>query len=578
MFPWLTALIVWPLVAALATALTGRGTGRPAGRSVAGLAGSGSGRFGAGSARTVALIGALGEVALLVGAFLAFDAAAGTHQLTETHQWIPAIGASYAVGVDGVGLLLVALSVVLVPLVILAEWSDPLGGPRGDHRRSRAYTATVLVLLSFMVAVFSARDVFLFYVLFEAMLIPAYFLIGGFGQGAQRRYAAVKFLLFSLVGGLIMLVAVVALYLQVPAAERGPDTFLTVNLAELAPGLDTTAGRLMFCAFFLAFAIKAPMFPVHTWLPDVAENASPGTSTLLICVLDKVGTFGMLTLCLPLFPEASRWAAPFVVVLAVVSILYGAVLAIGQKDVLRLIGYTSVSHFGFIVLGIFTFTQTGTAGSSLMMLNHGISTGALFLIAGFAIARHPERSQRIGDYGGLRLVAPVLGGTFLLAALSAAALPGLATFVSEILVFLGAFGVNRAAALVAVPAVVLAAVYVLLTYQRMFTGALSPAFTTAVVEPVPVTRGGGADARSPSVAPTGVAPTGVAPTGVAPTGVAPIPVPAHVRDLDARERTVAGVLVAALLLLGFVPSLGLRYVDPPAATTTESIASQEVAA
>ena len=566
MFPWLTALIVWPLVAALATALTGRGTGRPA----AGI--SGSGRFGAHAARGVALAGALVEVLLLVGAFLAFDTAeAGTHQLVETHRWIPAIGASYAVGVDGVGLLLIALSVGLVPLVLLAAWKEQAG----DAARLRSYCATVLVLLAFMVAVFAARDVFLFYVLFEAMLIPAYFLIGGFGQGAQRRYAAVKFLLFSLVGGLIMLVAVVALYLQVPAAERGPETFLTANLAELAPSLDTTAGRLMFCAFFLAFAIKAPMFPVHTWLPDVAENATPGTSTLLICVLDKVGTFGMLTLCLPLFPEASRWAAPFVVVLAVVSILYGAVLAIGQKDLLRLVGYTSVSHFGFIILGIFTFTQTGTAGASLMMLNHGISTGALFLIAGFAIARHPGLSQRIADYGGLRTAAPVLGGTFLVAALSAAALPGLATFVSEILVFLGAFSANRTAALVAVPAVVLAAIYVLLTYQRMFTGPLAPAFTA------PGHPARSADPRHPARSADPRHPARSAdprhPARSEAESQDPDPHRSPVRDLDARERTVAGVFVAALLLLGFVPNLGLQYVDAPAATTVESIAPAEVA-
>ncbi|GAB2451617.1 NADH-quinone oxidoreductase subunit M [Xylanimonas ulmi] len=520
-FPWLTVLIAWPLVAALATALTGRGRGRPAPGGVASY-GPGSGAFGSPAARWVALVGSLVEVALLVGAFLAFDTArAAEHQLVEAHSWIPSIGASYAVGVDGVGLLLIALSVGLVPLVILAAWREQ----GGDHPRLRSYLATVLVLEAFMVAVFAARDVFLFYVLFEAMLIPAYFLIGGFGQGAQRRYAAVKFLLFSLAGGLVMLVAVIALYLQVPAAERGPETFLTANLAATAGGLDTTAGRLMFCAFFLAFAIKAPMVPVHTWLPDVSENATPGTSTLLICVLDKVGTFGMLTLCLPLFPEAARWAAPVIVALAVVSILYGAILAIGQSDLLRLVGYTSVSHFGFIILGIFTFTATGTAGASLMMLNHGISTGALFLIAGFAIARHPQRSQRIADYGGLRTVAPILGGSFLVAGLSAAALPGLATFVSEILVFLGAFAAHHAAALVAAPAVVLAAVYVLLTYQRMFTGQV-PATLTA---------------------------------------------DGPVRDLDARERTVAGVFVAALLVLGFIPSLGLRYVDPPAATTVEQV-------
>ncbi|WP_166851774.1 NADH-quinone oxidoreductase subunit M [Isoptericola sp. BMS4] len=510
-FPWLTVLIVWPLVAAAATALTGLGRGRPSGGPVTG------GRFGASAARWVALVGALVEVVLLAGAFAAFDtSAAGEHQLAETHSWIPALGASWAVGVDGVGLLLVALSVGLVPVVIAAAWREQ----GGDAVRLRRYLATVLLLEAFMVAVFAARDVFLFYVLFEAMLIPAYFLIGGFGQGAQRRYAAVKFLLFSLAGGLVMLVGVVALYLQVPVAERGPQAFLTDNLTGLA--LDPTAEKLMFAAFFLAFAIKAPMFPVHTWLPDVAENATPGTSTLLICVLDKVGTFGMLTLCLPLFPEASRWAAPFVIVLAVVSVLYGAILAIGQTDVLRLVGYTSVSHFGLIILGMFTFTSLGTAGSGLMMLNHGISTGALFLIAGFAIARHPRRSQLVGDYGGLRSVAPVLGGTFLVAGLSAAALPGLATFVSEIMVFLGSYGRWPAAVLVAVPVVVLAGVYVLLMYQRMFTGGVSDELAGA-------------------------------------------------RDLDAREKTVAGVLVAALVVLGLAPGPVLDYVRAPGEVAVELV-------
>ncbi|MDO8143226.1 MULTISPECIES: NADH-quinone oxidoreductase subunit M [unclassified Isoptericola] len=519
-FPWLTVLVAWPLVAALATALTGVGRGRPA----AGAA-SGGGAFSAGTARTVALVGALVEVALVVGAFLAFDTgAAGTHQLTETYPWIPAFGASYAVGVDGVALLLVALSAGLVPLVILAAWHEQ----GGDAVRLRRYLATVLVLLSFMVLVFTARDVFLFYVVFEAMLIPAYFLIGGFGQGAQRRYAAVKFLMFSLGGGLIMLAAVVALYLQVPVDAatglRPQDAFLTDNLTGLA--LDPMAERLMFAAFFLAFAIKAPMFPVHTWLPDVTQNATPGTSTLLICVLDKVGTFGMLTLCLPLFPEASRWAAPFVVVLAVISILYGAILAIGQSDVLRLIGYTSVSHFGFIILGIFTFTSVGVSGSSFMMLNHGISTGALFLLAGFAIARHPRHSQLVSDYGGMRTVAPVLGGTFLVAGLSALALPGLATFVSEIMVFLGAYGRWPAAVLVAVPAVVLAATYVLLTYQRMFTG----------------------------------------PVGAEVAGA---------KDLGGREKTVAGVLVAALVVLGLVPGPALDYVREPAEVSVELVGATD---
>ncbi|HWJ86006.1 MAG TPA: NADH-quinone oxidoreductase subunit M, partial [Cellulomonas sp.] len=353
-FPWLTALIVWPLVGAAVLWLLPTGARR--------------------HTRTVALALTLVEVALGVGALLAFDTgAAGEHQLLETHQWIPSLGVSYAVGIDGVGLALILMSVVLVPLVVFAAWREQ--GSEGEPSdRLRQFLALALVLEAFIVAVFAARDVFFFYVLFEAMLIPVYFMIGMFG-GAQRRYAAIKFLIYSLAGGLIMLVAVIALYLHGPG---GPDGFLTDNLTGLA--LDPTLEKWLFAGFFLAFAIKAPMFPVHTWLPDAAQNATPGTSVLLVGVLDKVGTFGMLTLCLPLFPSASRWAAPFVIVLAIVSILYGALLAIGQKDLMRLIAYTSVSHFGFIVLGIFAFTSTSVAGSSFYMVNHGLSTGALFLL------------------------------------------------------------------------------------------------------------------------------------------------------------------------------------------------------
>jgi NADH-quinone oxidoreductase subunit M len=382
--------------------------------------------------------------------------------------------------------------------------------------------------------VFCARDVFLFYVLFEAMLIPAYFLIGGFGQGAGRRKAAVKFLMFSLGGGLIMLAAVIALYFQVPpdpeTGLRATDAFLTANLTGLE--MDPVAERLIFIGFFIAFAIKAPMVPVHSWLPDVAGNATPGTSTLLICVLDKVGTFGMLTLCLPLFPAASRWAAPLVIALAVISVLYGAIMAIMQTDLLRLVGWTSVSHFGFIILGIFTFTPLGTAGSSFMMLNHGLATGALFLVAGFLVSRHPEKSQKITDYRGLRSVTPVLAGTFLVAGLATLSLPGLATFVSEIMVLIGAFGGSPAGsaawAIAAIPGVVLAAVYVLLTYQKIFTGA--PA---AGLEALP--------------------------------------------DLGRRERIVAAPLVVGLLVLGLVPGLALTYVNAPAEQSVTAVQPADAA-
>lgn len=501
-FPWLTTLVVVPLLgAALVWALPGSARRH---------------------ARTVAVAVSLVVLALGVVAALGFDTtAAGTHQLTEQVSWIPALGVSYALGVDGVGLLLVLLSVFLVPVVLLAAWHehperDGSGAPAGS--RVRHYVALVLVLEAFMVAVFAARDVFLFYILFEAMLIPVYFMIGAFG-GLQRRYAAVKFLLFSLAGGLVMLAGVIALYLNGP---RGPQGFLIDNLVGL--DLPVTTERLLFLAFFLAFAIKAPMWPVHTWLPDAAEQAPAGTSVLLVGVLDKVGTFGMLTLCLPLFPEASRWAAPAIIVLAVISVIYGALLAIGQEDLMRLIAYTSVSHFGFIVLGIFAFTSVSIQGSSLYMLNHGLSTGGLFLLAGFLVAR--RGSQRIADFGGLQKVVPVLAGTFLVVGLSALSLPGLSTFVSEFLVLVGTYATNRPAAVVASLGVVLAALYVLWTYQKVFTGPVRPDL-------------------------------------------------AATRDLSRRETWVVAPLIAAMLLLGFYPAPALDLVREPASVSLEQVGVED---
>ena len=499
-FPWLTVLIVLPLVgAAVVWSLPASARAW---------------------SRHIAIGVSLVELVLAAVVALSFDTAiAGTYQFSEAHEWIPAIGTSYAVGVDGVGLLLILLSVVLTPLVLLAAWKEHGGGGPDAEDRSRHYVALILVLETFMVAIFAARDVFFFYVLFEAMLIPVYFLIGSFG-GLQRRYAAVKFLIYSLAGGLVMLVAVIALYLNGPG---GPQGFLTANLVGI--DLPVTTERLMFAAFFFAFAIKAPMWPVHTWLPDVAETAPAGTSTLLVGVLDKVGTFGMLTLCLPLFPNASRWAAPVIIVLALISILYGALLAIGQKDLMRLIAYTSVSHFGFIVLGIFAFTSVSVQGSSFYMFNHGLSTGALFLIAGFLVAR--RGSQQIADFGGLQKVVPVLAGVFLVAGLSALSLPGLSTFVSEFLVLIGTYSRSGPAAIVAVTGVVLAALYILLTYQRVFTGPVNPELTT-------------------------------------------------MPDLSGREKWAVAPLIALMLVLGFYPAPAINLVREPATITLELVGVKDV--
>jgi NADH-quinone oxidoreductase subunit M len=449
-FPWLTVLIAVPLAGAVVvTVLPRRGTALP---------------------KQLALAVSLATLALAAVMAFQFDPDGDRYQLTEVHEWIPAFGAYYAVGVDGIGLTLVLLTAVLSPVVVLASWDD------GDDARwsTNAFFAWMLALEGLAIGVFAATDVFLFYVLFEATLIPIYFLIGGFG-GPRRSYAAVKFLLFSLLGGLLMLASVIGLYVE-SADSDGGATYLLSDLAPIMAEADTDLSRWLFLGFFVAFAIKAPMFPVHTWLPDAADEATPGTSVLLVSILDKIGTFGMLRYCLGLFPEASQWATPVVLVLAVVSVLYGALVAVGQRSIPRLIAYTSVSHFGFIVLGIFVLNSQGQTGSTLYMFNHGLSTAALFLITGFLISR--RGSRWIPDFGGVEKVAPVLAGTFLVAGLSSLSLPGLSPFISEFLVLSGAFLHNWWYPVFAVLGIVLAALYILLMYQRTMTGPTRPEVAT----------------------------------------------------------------------------------------------------
>ncbi len=384
----------------------------------------------------------------------------GGMQFTETHEWIASFGAHYALGVDGVGLSLVMLTAILTPVVLLASWNDAEGG----RWSVKAFFAWMLALEGLSIGVFAATDVFLFYVFFEATLIPVYFLVGGYG-GPQRARAAVKFLIYSLLGGLVMLASVIGLYVE-SAKTDGGASYLLSDLAKL--DFSTDVGRWLFLGFFIAFAIKAPMVPVHTWLPDTTEQATPGTSVLLVSVLDKIGTFGMIRFCLELFPEASKWATPTVVVLAVISIIYGAFMAIGSDNIPRLIAYTSVSHFGFMVLGIFVMNSQGLVGANLYMFNHGLSTAALFLVTGFLISR--RGSARISDFGGVEKVAPILAGLFLVAGLSSLSLPGLSPFVSEFLVIVGAFAHSKVIAAFAVTGIVLAAIYILLMYQRTMTG------------------------------------------------------------------------------------------------------------
>ena len=355
------------------------------------------------------------------------------------------------------------MSVVLMPVVILASWHDAEPG----RHSVKTYFSLMLVLETMMIGVFAATDVFLFYVFFEAMLVPMYFMIGSYGVG-QRQYAAVKFLLYSLLGGLLMLVAVIALYVYSThsAATGHHGSFLFSELIHVP--LSPTVQKWLFLGFFIAFAIKAPLWPFHTWLPDAAAAAPPGAAVLLVGVLDKVGTFGMLRYCFELFPSGAKYFTPLVITLAVIGILYGAIVAIGQQSMKRLIAYTSVSHFGFIALGIFAMTSQGVSGATFYMVNHGFATGALFILAGFLIAR--RGTDRIADFGGVQKVAPLLAGLFLVSGLARLSLPGLSTFVSEFLVLVGTFSRYKVPAVIATAGIILAAIYVLWMYQRTMTG------------------------------------------------------------------------------------------------------------
>lgn len=461
----------------------------------------------AGSAKPIALGASLLTLALALVAWSQWSSDGPQFQLTETHAWIPQFGVSYALGVDGIALSLILMSTVLAPVCILAAWNDLGEGAGDDPGRTKVYFALMLSLVTFIVGVFAATDVFLFYIFFEAMLLPIYFLIGLFG-GPGRKAASMKFILYGLVGGLVMLVGVIALYFVGPGGEQG---FLIENLIGKIGG-SVEAQRWIFLSFFIALAIKAPLWPLHTWLPDAAGESRPATATLLVGVLDKVGTFGMIRYCLTLFPEASKWATPVVITLAVISVLYGAILAIGQSDMMRLIAFISVSHFGFIVMGIFAMTSTAGSGAALYMINHGFSTAGLFLVVGFLIVRHG--SQDIPDYGGWQRITPVLAGSFLVAGMSSLALPGLSPFVSEWLVLAGTYQRYTVAVYFAIIGTVLAALYILLMYKRVMTG------------PRPELG----DAAPP--------------------------------DLNHRERWVVAPVIAILIVLGFYPKPIFDLVNP----------------
>jgi len=479
-------------------------------------------------AKWVGLAVALVVLAVTAVVAVGFSPGGEQYQFVENYRWIPSFGTGYILGVDGIALALVVLTAVLVPLLLVAGWNDAGDRVSWGGRSVHIYVALTLAVEGMVLISLVSLDILLFYVFFEAMLIPMYFLIGGFG-GADRSRAAVKFLLYNLFGGLVMLAAVVGLYVATSSSDAfAAGTFdLRAIVAAVAGGQFTMSPVVMhmiFGGFMFAFAIKAPLWPLHRWLPDAAVEATPASAVLMMAIMDKVGTFGMIRYCLTLFPDSAKYFSPLIITLAVIGIIYGAVVAIGQTDVMRLIAYTSISHFGFIILGIFVMTTQGQSGSTLYMVNHGISTAALFLIAGFLVSR--RGSRLISAYGGVQKVAPVLAGTFLVAGLATLSLPGLAPFVSEFLVLIGTFTRYPVFGVLAASALVLSAVYILWMYQRMMTGPTPPALAEG-------------EGRLP--------------------------------DLRAREIAVVAPLIALLLVLGVYPKPVLDVINPAVTHTLTTI-------
>jgi NADH-quinone oxidoreductase subunit M len=393
-------------------------------------------------------------VSLLV--LVDFDAGAAGFQLGSEGMWIPEWHIGYVTGIDGISLWMVMLTTFLMPLGVLASWSI--------EKRIKPFFVFLLILETGMLGVFCALDLFLFYLFWEVTLIPMYFLIGIWGYG-RRIYAAMKFFIFTLVGSLFMLVAILFLYF----AATGHNTFDYQEL--LGTPLDLDTQRLLFLGFFASFAVKVPLFPLHTWLPDAHTEAPTAGSVMLAAVMLKMGVYGLIRFAIPLFPDAARELTPIVITLAIVGIVYGAAVAMMQKDLKRLIAYSSVAHLGFVVLGVFVGTATGMSGGVLQMVNHGLSTGALFMLVGALYDRRHTRA--IDDFGGLATSVPVMAGIFLFVALSSIGLPGLNGFVGEFLILLGTFDAFEWWVVPAAFGIVLAAIYLLWAYQRVFQGPIT---------------------------------------------------------------------------------------------------------
>jgi NADH-quinone oxidoreductase subunit M len=408
--------------------------------------------------RAIALVAALATFLASLAAFGKFDPGVAGFQLVEQAEWVPAIGLGYVLGVDGFSIWLVLLTTFLFPVAILASWPVT--------KDVRLYMVTMLLLETAVVGSFLALDLLLFFLFFEAILVPMYFLIGGWGSG-RRVYAAIKFFLFTMAGSAFLFLATLFLWASSTGLEGGATFDLRV-LTDVAGALPVTTARWLFLAFLVAFAVKIPLFPLHTWLPDAHTEAPTAGSVLLAGVLLKVGTYGIIRFNLALFPEASRYFADLVSILAVIGIIYGAVAALIQSDIKRLVAYSSVSHLGFVVLGVFAFTDQGVTGAVLQMVNHGLATGALFLLVGMIYER--THTRELAEMGGLASVMPWLLGAYLFAVFASVGLPGLNSFIGEFLVIVGTFAVNQWYGALASVAVVLAAIYLLWSYQRFGYG------------------------------------------------------------------------------------------------------------
>ncbi|WP_433723938.1 NADH-quinone oxidoreductase subunit M [Actinoplanes sp. CA-051413] len=498
-FPFLSILTLFPLVGAVVVAFIPKTRGQ--------------------LAKTIALGWSLAVLALSIVMWIVFEAGGDRFQFRESYQWIPTWDARFTFAADGIALVMLMLIAILVPVIILASWNDI----DETQRSVPVYFALLLALECTMIGVFAAADVFLFYVFFEVMLVPMYFIIGSFG-GARRQYAAVKFFLYSLVGGLFMLAAVIGLWVV------GGHTFDWQKLSDVSAAFDTNTARWLFLGFFIAFAVKAPFFPFHTWLPDAGVAAPAPAAALLVGVMDKVGTFGILRYCLSLFPEASRWFAPAALILGVIGIIYAALLAVGQHDLKRLVSYTSIAHFGFIGIGIFAFTTQAGTGSVLYMVNHGLATGLLFLVVGMFVAR--RGSALVSDFGGAGKLVPVLAGVLFFAGLASLALPGTAPFVSEFLVLIGTFTVHKVYAVIATFGIILAAAYVLWMVQRTTQGTLNPML---------------------------------------------VAVPAMHKDISLREKIVVAPLILLLLVLGFYPKPVTDVINPAVEATMQDVGTTDPA-